>query len=128
MKNTLLYLFLTQGHFGETWGLYEQKSDNQFISCAYDNHVKMWDASQHKAVWDIELEVSCVILSCKMLQFIIMRPLPLLDQCTVNDDEGHYVATILWFWIMELIYERIEILKFQRFYVDHRAGIYHIYT
>ena len=84
VKNALLYLFLKQGHFGETWGLYEQKSDNQFISCAYDNHVKMWDASQHKALWDIELEVSCVILSCKMLQFLIMRPLPLLGQCAVS--------------------------------------------
>ena len=60
---------MTQGHFGETWGLYEQKSDNQFISCAYDNHVKMWDASQHKALWDIELEVSYFVYKTFFIRF-----------------------------------------------------------
>lgn len=48
----------SKGHFGETWGLCEQKSDNQFITCAYDHHVKLWDSAEHKAVWDIEVEVS----------------------------------------------------------------------
>ena len=75
---------MTQGHFGETWGLYEQKSDNQFISCAYDNHVKMWDASQHKALWDIELEVNILIRFCCTQQGNATNKIVFLRQIWTN--------------------------------------------
>lgn len=47
------------------WGLTEQKTANQFVTCAYDNHIKMWDVAEHKALWDIKLTESlqCVALN-----------------------------------------------------------------
>jgi len=56
---------VTQGHYGELWGLAEHNSSHHFFTCAYDNHVKLWDAAEHRALWDITLSESlhCVSVS-----------------------------------------------------------------
>ncbi|XP_067939247.1 echinoderm microtubule-associated protein-like 2 isoform X2 [Watersipora subatra] len=58
-------IVITEGHFGEMWGLTDQASLNQVITCAYDNHIRLWDLAARKALWDIELTepLHCVALN-----------------------------------------------------------------
>lgn len=55
---------VTQGHYGEMWGLAEQRASNGVITCAYDNTVKLWDVGERRPVWTIELKVTIKFKLC----------------------------------------------------------------
>ncbi|XP_064623638.1 echinoderm microtubule-associated protein-like 2 isoform X5 [Lineus longissimus] len=46
---------VVQGHTDELWGLAIHPNQHQFLSCAYDRHVYLWDALTHTVVWSKEL-------------------------------------------------------------------------
>ncbi|XP_013395547.1 echinoderm microtubule-associated protein-like 2 isoform X3 [Lingula anatina] len=48
---------IVQGHVDELWGLAVHPNQHQFLTCAYDKKVFLWDALSHSAVWSKELEV-----------------------------------------------------------------------
>lgn len=48
-----------QGHTDELWGLDVHPSMEQFVTCAQDKQVHLWDAHSHQPLWSKTIEVTC---------------------------------------------------------------------
>lgn len=44
-----------EGHKEEVWGLDTSPSQHQFLTCAYDRHLYLWDSQTHSCVWRKEI-------------------------------------------------------------------------
>ena len=49
---------LFQGHTDELWGLDVHPSMEQFITCAQDKLVQLWDTNSHQPLWSKAIDVS----------------------------------------------------------------------
>ena len=47
-----------QGHTDELWGLDVHPSMEQFITCAQDKLVQLWDTNSHQLLWSKAIDVS----------------------------------------------------------------------
>ncbi|XP_064603891.1 echinoderm microtubule-associated protein-like 2 isoform X2 [Liolophura sinensis] len=47
---------IVQGHTEELWGLASHPSQQQFLTCAYDKHLYLWDALSHTIIWSKAME------------------------------------------------------------------------
>ncbi|XP_077868401.1 77 kDa echinoderm microtubule-associated protein-like [Saccoglossus kowalevskii] len=50
---------IMQTHTDELWGLAIHPSSKQFLTCAYDKHVILWDSSSHSQIWTKVLDDGC---------------------------------------------------------------------
>ncbi|XP_070578135.1 77 kDa echinoderm microtubule-associated protein-like isoform X3 [Ptychodera flava] len=50
---------IVQSHTDELWGLAVHPSSKQFLTCAYDRHIILWDSSSHTQVWTKLIEDGC---------------------------------------------------------------------
>lgn len=51
-----------QGHTDELWGLAIHASKPQFLTCGHDRHATLWDAVDHRPIWDKVIEVGLHVL------------------------------------------------------------------
>ena len=51
-------VLLFQGHTDELWGLDVHPSMEQFITCAQDKLVQLWDTNSHQPLWSKAIDVS----------------------------------------------------------------------
>uniref|UniRef100_A0A3Q1HL04 HELP domain-containing protein n=1 Tax=Anabas testudineus TaxID=64144 RepID=A0A3Q1HL04_ANATE len=60
-KNSIIRVYLIgrvvlQGHTDELWGLDVHPSMEQFVTCAQDKQVHLWDAHSHQPLWSKTIE------------------------------------------------------------------------
>lgn len=49
---------MLQGHTDELWGLDTHPSMEQFVTCAQDKQVHLWDTHSHQPLWSKTIEVT----------------------------------------------------------------------
>lgn len=47
---------IVQGHTDELWGLDSHPTMEQFVTCAQDKHVHLWDTNTHQPIWSKTIE------------------------------------------------------------------------
>lgn len=47
---------VVQGHTDELWGLDSHPTMEQFVTCAQDKHVHLWDTNTHQPIWSKTIE------------------------------------------------------------------------
>ncbi|XP_078001343.1 77 kDa echinoderm microtubule-associated protein-like isoform X2 [Glandiceps talaboti] len=50
---------IVQAHTDELWGLAVHPASRQFLTCAYDRHIILWDSSSHTQVWTKIIDDGC---------------------------------------------------------------------
>lgn len=53
-----VFVFFWKGHTDELWGLDVHPTTEQFVTCAQDKQVYLWDTSSHLPLWSKAIEVN----------------------------------------------------------------------